>query len=83
MDGKNVKYMDNMQLPSKKRNMEYLYLYQIQNGMINSSMDELPKNNLSGLSKGSNKQMVASPKRMVSMWTRTKDSMVIIEFFLF
>ena len=47
--------------------------------MINSSMDELPKKNLSGMSKGSNEKM----EKMVSMWTRKDDSMVIIELFIF
>ena len=46
-------------------------------------MDDLPNKNLSGLSKGSNKHMVTSPKIMVSMWKRSEDFMVIIEFFIF
>lgn len=39
-EGKKAKFMDDQQLPSKKRKINYIQLDQTQNGVINSSMDD-------------------------------------------
>eukprot|EP00253_Pinus_taeda_P016775 PITA_16775 len=82
MGGKNPKFMDDMQLPSKKRKINYVQLDQIQNGMIDCSMDddlmcdEAPKKKHSGLNKGSIEQKAAAPKRIVSVRARTNASVI-------
>ena len=70
---KNVKFIDEQQLPSKKR----------KNGMISSSiaqMEESPNKKLEVLTRGSCKHTVAAPKRIVSVRTTSEEALVIIEF---
>lgn len=68
-EGKNAKFMDDQQLPSKKRKINYFKLDQTQNGMAaNSSMDDglicdkPPKKKHKLLKKGSNRQTVDCAK---------------------
>jgi len=80
---KNTKFMDDHQLPSKKRKINYMQSAQIENEN-NSSMDdsptccheESPTKKHQALSKGSGQQTVAAPKKIASVRTRSAESAI-------
>lgn len=75
-DGRNTGFMDDQQLCSNKREINYLQLDQFQNGRLNSSMDESPSKKHQALSHGTSEQTAAAPKRVVSMRTRSEASVI-------
>lgn len=77
---KNVKFMDDLQLPSKKRKINYMQSEQIENG-INSSMDdnscyhgESPNKKLQELSMDFGEKRAAAQKRIVAVRTNSEES---------
>lgn len=71
-EGKNAKFMNDQQLPSKKRKINYFKMDQTQNGMTpNSSMDNVlicdkpPKKKHKMLKKGSNRLTVDCAKNKI------------------
>ena len=78
-EGKNARVMDDRQLPSKKRKINYFQLDQTQTGTtVKSSLDDTLKAQ-NALSKVCSKQTVYVPKKIVSFRRRTEASGVIMD----
>lgn len=76
---KNAKFMNDHQLPSKKRKINYMQSVEIEKYGNNSSMDDTPvccHGESPTKIKGSRQQTVATPKRIASVRTKSAESAI-------